>query len=52
MGLDWLGFMLGMALGKLLTSAAVKGDWYLALFSLGQYRRVNGSSMFSQRGLY
>lgn len=52
MGLDWLGFMLDMVLGKLLTSAAVKVDWYLALFSLGQCCRVNGSSMFSQGGLY
>lgn len=44
--------MLGMALGKLLTSAVVKVDWYVALFSLGQCCRVNGSSVFSQGGLY
>lgn len=52
MGLDWLGFIIDMALGKLLTLAVLKVVWYLSLPPLGQCCVMNGRSMFSQGGLF
>ncbi|XP_030890494.1 uncharacterized protein LOC115942994 [Leptonychotes weddellii] len=52
MGQDWLGFVPGAALGKPLTSAVAKVDWYLSLPPLRQCCGMNGSSMFSRGGLF
>nr|XP_035937862.1 ras-related protein Rab-35 isoform X1 [Halichoerus grypus] len=52
MGQDWLGFVPGAALGKPLTSAVAKVDWYLSLPPLGQCCGMNGSSVFSRGGLF
>lgn len=52
MGPDQLAFMLETALGKLLTSAVVKADWYPSLPPLGRCCGVGGYGMCSQGGLF